>query len=126
MTTTVKVRYRKSRGAQLTMALFNSETLNVLTLTEDKKEIEIEAIVTRLNTFTGNGRLVLKGANETTAFGFGRKYINIGLSTKKNFSENLDKNHGVESEFYQYLKLKVIGLRRADSKIAKYLVKGVL
>jgi hypothetical protein len=121
----VKLRYRKSRDNQTTLAVFDKSTVRALQAKESEDTIDLTASITRLNINTGNGRLLLKAANETVAFGFGIEYRSVKLEAKKKFSENLNHNNGLNSDGWIYLKLKVKPIKLKDGKIVKYIVKGL-
>lgn len=90
---------------------------------ESNKITELEVLITRFNTFTGNGRLQIKGRRETIAFGI-QAYKVMNLMTKKLFSKNLDDNNGItEKEDMKYLKIKATSLQKKDGDIVKYLVR---
>lgn len=120
----VQLRYRKSRFDQTTLATFDSETVHVLHATETNEKYDITAAVTRLNINTGNGRLLIDGADETVAFGFGIGYWGVAFGAKKKFSENLDYNNGLPREKWNYLKMSVVPVKLKDGKIVKYIVKA--
>lgn len=120
----VKLRYRKNRNDQTTLATFNKSTVLALQAKESNDTFDVTACITRLNINTGNGRLFLKGATETVAFGFGIEYKSVTLKAKKKFSENLDINNGLNSENLIYLNISVRPIKLKDGKIVKYIVKG--
>lgn len=51
------------------------------------KKIDIIASIARLNINTGNGRLLLKDADETVAFGFGVGYRDVNMEAKNYFQK---------------------------------------
>ncbi|TRX01165.1 hypothetical protein [Candidatus Methylobacter oryzae] len=120
----VKLRYRKSRVSQTTLAIFNKSTLQALQAEESSDIFDVRVSITRLNINTGNGRLLLKDTTETVAFGFGIEYKAVTLEAKKKFSENLNHNNGLNSEDWIYLKIEVKPIKLKDGKIVKYIVKG--
>jgi hypothetical protein len=120
----VKIRYRKSLNEKVVIASFNKSTVLALQATESDKNTDITASITRLNINTGNGRLLLKGADETVAFGFGIEYKEVRLEAKKKFSENLDHNNGIDSSKWKNLKIIARPIKLRDGKIVKYIVTG--
>lgn len=120
----VTIRYRKNKLEQFPIAQFSSETVRSLQAKESEEQIEILASITRLNINTGNGRLLLKGADETVAFGFGIGYRDVNIAAKKIFSENLNFNNGLDSSKWKYLRIVVRTIKLRDEKIVKYIVKG--
>lgn len=120
----IKIRYRKNREEQTIIARFDRNTAKALQAQESEQEIDLTVIVTRLNIHTGNGRLQIKGAEETVAFGFGIEYKSVKLEAKKIFSANLDKNNGVSRDKWEYLKISAVPITLKDGKVVKYIVKG--
>jgi len=119
----VKVQQRSSSGIKL-LVEFNEESASTLDLERSTEEIEIQAAITRFNTKTGNGRLQIKGANETVAFGFSTDYQIVSLVGKKKFSINLNENNGLRPEHHIHIKIKVSPIRLHSQKIIKYIVEG--
>lgn len=120
----VKLRFRKNRDEQSVLARFDRETGKTLEAKRSREEVEISAGVTRFNINTGNGRLQLFGEKETTAFGFDTKYKLINYDSKKVFSENLDKNNGVDPENMAYLTFTANPIKLRDGKVVKYIITG--
>jgi hypothetical protein len=120
----VKIRYRKSLNEKLVIATFNQSTVLALQAKESEKPMDIIASITRLNINTGNGRLLLKDADETVAFGFGIEYKEVRLEAKKKFSENLDHNNGIDTSSWKNLKIIARPVTLRDGKIVKYIVTG--
>jgi hypothetical protein len=106
------------------LAKFNRETARVLDTSISEEKTEIEACITRFNIYTGNGRLRLKEAEKTVAFGFNTPYKDVRLEAKKVFSENLDQNNGAESDSTSYLRLIAYPMTTNAQKIIKYIVTG--
>jgi hypothetical protein len=121
----VKIRIRKSRDDQIVLANFDRNTGATLAARLSQREIQFTAGITRLNINTGNGRLQLINMNETTAFGFGEEYKLINIAAKKKFSDNLDRNNGLEPQNWIYLKLKARPLELRDGTIIKYVISGI-
>jgi len=120
----VKIRHRKSLNDRVVIASFNKSTVLALQAKESDSNIDITASITRLNINTGNGRLLLQGADETVAFGFGIEYKEVRIEAKKKFSENLDYNNGIDSSKWKNLKIVARPIKLRDGKIVKYIVKG--
>ncbi|TVO36208.1 hypothetical protein [Vibrio algivorus] len=123
----VSLRFRKSRVEQKVIATLNKETYKTLVPKTDRKKIQITASITRLNINTGNGRLLLKGKDETIAFGFPlqKHYRQLKVASKKIFSDNLHINNGQEKENWKTLNLVAHTLKTHDGKIIKYLLEGI-
>ncbi|MEE5133986.1 hypothetical protein [Pseudomonas alliivorans] len=120
----VNIRHRKSLDERTVIASFNRTTVLALSATEFDANVDITASITRLNINTGNGRLLLQGADETVAFGFGIEYKEVRLEAKKKFSENLDHNNGLEISKWRNLRITARPVKLRDGKIVKYIVKG--
>ncbi|WP_426167438.1 hypothetical protein [Pseudoduganella sp. R-34] len=118
----VKIRYRKSREEQIILAEFDDNTASVLDAEKSDEEMQFVARISRLNTNTGNGRLQIKGENETVAFGFSGEYQSLDFAVKQRFSENLHYNNGKPSEHWRYLDINASPIRLRDGKIIKYII----
>lgn len=120
----IQIRYRQNRDIQIVLANFDNNSAIVLKATQSPQRIELEAVITRLNIHTGNGRLQIQGEDETVAFGFGIEYKEVNVKAKKVFSENLDYNNGIDKEKWKYLKITVSPIKLNDGRIVKYIVKA--
>lgn len=120
----VRIRFRKNRDEQATLARFDRVSGATLATTLDRNDSEIQCAITRLNIITGNGRLQIDGDSSTTAFGFRDVYESIRLEAKKFVSDNLDTNNGREEGNRVYVKLVVRALRILDGKAVKYFITG--
>lgn len=118
----VDLNYRKPGEKQKIITLNKNTALNITELIETNHDHQIEAIVTRFNTFTGNGRLLVRGEEKTTSFGFlnGLKYV-TDAQTKK-ITSNLDANNRLVEEEREYLLLKVRDLTISNGEVVKYLI----
>lgn len=121
----IKIRYRKSRDDQTVVASFDRDSAQVLHATQSDEVIDLRVVITRLNIHTGNGRLQIEGEDETVAFGFGTEYKLVRVKAKKPLSNNLDHNNGIETKYWQYLKLTVSPLKLKNGKVIKYLVRQI-
>lgn len=120
----VKIRYRKSLHEQIVIAKFDQNTAMVLQAKPSDEKVDLNAVITRLNIHTGNGRLQIEGSYETVAFGFGPHYKSVKLKAKKLFSENLNYNNGLENDKWKYIKISASPIKLKDGKIVKYIVKS--
>lgn len=66
----VDLNYRKPGEKQKIITLNKNTALNITELIETNHDHQIEAIVTRFNTFTGNGRLLVRGGRKNDFFWF--------------------------------------------------------
>ncbi|MCD9558346.1 hypothetical protein GRJ22_18410 [Photobacterium carnosum] len=124
----IKLRYRPNNIEQTVLAKLDRGTSAILKPQVNKKTIELEASITRLNINTGNGRLQIKGANETISFGFPEqvKFIQQNKILKQKFSHNLHINNGLGSdrENWKTLKLKAHTQTTNNGRIIKYIIEG--
>ncbi|QTH72297.1 hypothetical protein [Pseudoalteromonas xiamenensis] len=121
----VTISYKKTNGDRLELIRIDRSTITNMVPKVGKEEKTIFAGITRFNIHTGNGRLLLKGDEETVSFGFGLKFKDMAHKIKKVFTENLNLNNGVSSESYINLKLVVNEVQRNDGAIIKYIVRAV-
>lgn len=119
----VKVRYKKSRYDQIVLGEFDRSTAEAVDAKKSREQYWINAGISRFNINTGNGRLVVKGHEDTVAFGFAQ-YKNLTMTAKKVFTENLNFNNGLEVEDYKYFDLWVSPVKLKDGTVVKYMVKG--
>lgn len=120
------LRCRLSAHEHPILLALNDETNAVLQAQEANELHDIEAIITRLNIHTGNGRLQLKGIDTTIPFGFSVKYKEVHLKAKKVFSENLNDNNGVHDENeWKFLKLKARPIKLKNEKVIKYIIISI-
>ncbi|GKS08433.1 hypothetical protein PSTH1771_25475 [Pseudomonas syringae pv. theae] len=122
----VSIKYRKSFEERIPLARFTKDTVHAVQATKTDERLNLMASIRRFNTNTGNGRLQLEGEEETVAFGFRVNYRNVDFAMKKRFSENLDKNNGIEVERWDYLELVANPIRLLDGRVVKYLVVGFI
>ncbi len=115
----VSVRYRKSLEDRIPLAKFTKESVHAVLATRRDEKLDLIASIRRFNTNTGNGRLQLKGEDETVAFGFRINYRDIDFAMKKKFTANLDSNNGIDNEHWKYLTLVANPIRRQDGVIVK-------
>lgn len=83
--------------------------------------INIIAVVTRFNSRTGNGRLVLQGEDDTVAFGFSNPFPTVSGAQRKIISLNLHVNTGKRDDF-TYLRMSVSKVVIKSGETIKYLV----
>ncbi|WP_104047691.1 hypothetical protein [Vibrio jasicida] len=125
----VKLRYRQNRDKQQILATIDRSTGATLKPKTNRNSLEIEASITRLNINTGNGRLQLRGADETVAFGFPLqvKFIEQNRALKQKFSDNLHVNNGLgaDRENWKTLRLKAHTQTTSSGRIIKYIIEGI-
>ncbi|MGP8305029.1 hypothetical protein [Vibrio sp. YIC-376] len=126
----VKLRYRKNKTEQTVLAQLDRGTSATLKPKTNRKVIDLEASITRLNINTGNGRLQLKGAHETIAFGFPQqiKFIAQNKALKQKLSDNLHVNNGLgaDRDNWKTLKLRAHTQTTNSGRVIKYIIEGIL
>lgn len=85
----------------------------------------IEVIITRYNSFTGSGRLLVEGETKTTPFKFEGQYAKISSGFKKKLAKNLGNNTAKEEDEWDYLSLVVKAIRNKSGKVIIYLIHRV-
>lgn len=120
----ISIRYRINRDEQTVIAKFDRDSAKVLQVKQSDEKFDLTVVITRLNIYTGNGRLQIEGKDETVAFGFGIGYEAVSVKAKKLFSENLDHNNGLEKKKWKYLKIIASPIKLKDNRVVKYIVKG--
>ena len=114
------------RGGDFRIASLNVVTAKNLTESRiNKAPILLKAAITRYNTRTGNGRLVLPGEDKTVAFGFFDSMRDVSRVKKRKISENLHFNDGLAQDFFQYLTLNVREVKLNNDETIKYLILGI-
>ena len=119
----VSVRQRVNREHKEVISQFTRMTEQSLHAEVAAETLEILGGITRFNINTGNGRLVIQGEKETSAFGFAGSYSDVKYEAKKVFSKNLDHNNGVAEEKWKYIRLVVNPVKLKDGRIVKYIVR---
>lgn len=115
----------KPDGRQRKIVTLNTRTATNLTHTTVQRErFNIIAMITRFNSRTGNGRLVLQDENETVAFGFAMPLGMVSSEQKKMVSLNLHNNNG-RSDNYIYLGMTVSRVVIMSGETVKYAVHSV-
>lgn len=120
----VKLRLRKSAHEKTILAKFDRTTASKLKAKESEAKTDLVVGITRLNINTGNGRFIIKGEDETVAFGFGILYKEVTIEAKKLFSENLDFNNGIQKDNWKFLNVSASPIKTLDGKVVKYIIKG--
>lgn len=118
--------YAKPGGWQTIAKLDDSTVKNLTEVLEDQQVEEHLIRVSRFNTYTLNGRLVIKDTEETVAFGLHELPRQKELAQSRLMSENLHTNNngGVDDE-YQYLKIRAKKLVLPTGTVVKYLILDV-
>ncbi|MBL0612280.1 hypothetical protein JD508_18810 [Aeromonas jandaei] len=123
----IALNYRKP-GETYNIACLNQETGMIINAqVEGTSTYEIEAAITRFNSMTGNGRLILKDDNEirTISFGFKDSLKYVTESYKKRISENLHQNNAKKADNRTYIKLNVYDIKITNGSVVKFLIKDI-
>jgi hypothetical protein len=120
----VQLRYRKNGHERIIIGKFNRESSGALSAFETDEKEKLEVCITRLNIYTGNGRLQIKGKTETIPFGFTSLYRDVKIEAKKLFSKNLDHNNGISVDKYKYLDVTAKPVKLKDGTTVKYIIIG--
>lgn len=120
----VNIRFRKNRYEQRVVGQFNRSTADAVEAKKSDEEYWVRAGITRFNINTGNGRLVVEGKEETTAFGFLSPYKLLTVKAKKFISENLDYNNGLNNDSWRCVEIRVVPVKIKDGTVVKYLING--
>ncbi|WP_049612100.1 hypothetical protein [Yersinia mollaretii] len=121
----IDLNYRKPGEKQKLASLDHGTSKNITDLHESAKTHTIEAIITRFNTFTGNGRLLVKGDKTTTSFGFTKAFKYVTEGQKKKITANQHENNTVSEENRKNIKLLVKNLSISTGEVIRYRVEEV-
>lgn len=120
------LRYRIKKDKIQTLQTFDENTYASLVPKENKQIQTLEVAITRFNRFTGNGRLQVKGNEDTQAFGF-LGYKTVENYLRKKVASNLSNNTGLgDNQEMEFLKIECYSYERRDGKVMKYMIKKVL
>lgn len=118
--------YRKTDLKKFNLFEINKTTYgNAFELTDDANITNIEAVISRFNIFTGNGRLLIQGENTTTPFGFSGGYSKVKSSYKQKISQNLSQNTILPDDQRVNIPLMVKAKRNKSREIVKFIIYEV-
>ncbi|MBT1727464.1 hypothetical protein [Enterobacter quasimori] len=116
----------KPRGDKTRIAMLTPKTAQHITETEEgKREYQITVIFTRFNSMTGNGRLIVQGDDQTTAFGLAKGLRYVPLDFKKKITENLHRNNGLAKDKWDFITLTVHDLKLGSGEVVKYFIHEI-
>lgn len=121
----VELNYKRPTNQFKIITLTQDTARNITQSVIDKNEVDIVAAITRYNSRTGNGRLLIPGEDKTIAFGFFDKMINISPAQKRKISANLHTNVALAQEDYVPLSIKVREVKVYSGETVKYLITKV-
>lgn len=121
----IDLNYRRPKEKQKLASLDHGTSKNITDLHESDEVHTIEAIITRFNAFTGNGRLLVKGDGATTSFGFSKAFKYVTEGQKKKITRNLHENNAVPEENRKYITLSVKNLSISTGEVIKFKINEV-
>jgi len=121
----VELNYKRPSNEFKIITLTQDTARNITQSVIEKETVDIVAAITRYNSRTGNGRLLLPGEDKTVAFGFYEKMINVSAVQKRRVSANLHHNTALEQENYAHLSMKVRRVNVYSGETIKYLIMKV-
>ncbi|WP_145340211.1 hypothetical protein [Pantoea sp. PSNIH1] len=123
---TVSLRRHVDKRSLKVFEINQTTSENIFNFTDDVNLFDIDAMVTRFNSFTGNGRILLEGENTTVPFGFIGPYSRVRTAVKRLASENLHNNNGVSDEARTSLRMTVKARRNSSGDVIKYMISNVV
>ena len=123
----IKLRQRKRGLAEpKELLLFNNCTAKNITDAERSDvEEEMDVVIVRFHSITGNGRFYIKAQEEIESFGFASKVRSVNDEMRKAISSNLHKNNTLPPESGEFIKVKVKRVALPTGKVIKYLITGI-
>lgn len=121
----IELSYKKPVSKQMVIELSTQTATNLTQSKISGFKKEITAIITRFNSRTGNGRLVIEGEDDTVAFGFYDPLRTIQKQQKRKISLNLHNNNTKEKGELSYLKILVSEVKVLNGETVKYLIHVV-
>ncbi|OQS44579.1 hypothetical protein [Chromobacterium haemolyticum] len=115
----------RPKGDNIPIAYLNKSTSDIIMLTEKSPQpIIISAVITRFNSRTGNGRLIIENQEGglTTPFNFDSPLETIPTDMKKKVTENLHLNNGRDEERFEFIQLLAHGIKNSDNTTIKFLI----
>lgn len=103
----VEIRRRFASGKTRTVLHLDKKTELALVSKEDPKHEYITAAVTRLNIFTGRGRILIQGEEKTVSFSSKKAIQKVPKRITSLLSDNLSLNDKIKEDALQYLSFKV-------------------
>lgn len=121
----VKLRYRKKGQNVKQMVKLTKETSSYLTDAKISSNIEdIDVVIVRYHSKTGNGRLHIRGHEEFYSFGYGTQLTKVKKFLRSQISENLHINNTINPEDGTFMRLQVQKMVLPSGQVIKYLVVG--
>ncbi|MGT3280400.1 hypothetical protein [Yersinia enterocolitica] len=123
----VELSYRKPGSLEKIITLTRETDINISDTEILQASHDISVIITRFNSMTGNGRLILEGYEEdgTVAFGFYDNLRYVTENHKRQITQNLHHNNGIPSERWRYMSLTVDDMVLPSGDVIKYLIRNI-
>lgn len=118
----------KVAGENVNLITLNEQTAsNIMGTTLENTQETIDVVITRFNSMTGNGRLIIRDQIEekTTAFGFSNMIRFVRDAEKSAVSNNLHNNNGAGRDDWEYLRMRVNRLVKSNGETVKYIIIDV-
>lgn len=115
----------RPKGDNIPIAYLNKNTSDIIMATEKTPQpIAISAVITRFNSRTGNGRLIIEDQEGglTTPFNFDVPLEKVPTDIKKKVTENLHLNNGRDEERFEFIHLLAYGIKNSDNTTIKFLI----
>ncbi|WP_040392219.1 hypothetical protein [Cellvibrio sp. BR] len=123
----VKLRYRKRGHPEKQLVCLTDKTAANLTDAQVlAEEFEIDAVIIRYHSKTGNGRLHIRGGDRFYSFGYATQISLVQRLLRRDISENLHINNGIDPEEGTFIKLRVKKKVLPTDEVVKYLVLGIV
>ncbi|NOR68499.1 MAG: hypothetical protein GQ532_02180 [Methylomarinum sp.] len=123
----IKIRQRK-RGLPEPKQLFlldNCTAKNITEAIRSDVEEDLDVVIVRFHSITGNGRFYIKEFEEIESFGFASKVRAVTDQIRKSISANLHKNNTIAPGNGEFIKIRVKKVSLPNGKVIKYLITGV-
>ena len=125
----VALNFRKRGEEPTEIALLTEESGQIITAKDTASKPEpLSVIITRFNSRTGNGRLVINSpdSNQTIPFNFKDPLNSIQESVKKKITENLHKNNGTTIEEAEFMRIEAYATKDVNGKTIKFYISKVV
>ncbi|ELK1816758.1 hypothetical protein RUV71_001880 [Vibrio cholerae] len=123
----IKLRQRKKGLPEpKELLLFNKSTAKNITDAQISDiEEEMDVVIVRFHSITGNGRFYIKAQEEIESFGFASKVLAVKDEMRKAITSNLHKNNTLPPEDGESMRVKVKRVALPTGKVIKYLITGI-
>jgi len=123
----IKIRHRK-RGldSPKQLLLLDNETAKNITeaVCSDEEE-NLDVVIVRFHSITGNGRFYIMSLNEIESFGFASEVRAVKDQIRKSISHNLHINNTLDPSNGTVIKIRIKKISLPTGKVIKYLITGV-